>query len=72
MTPTIDRTDPHRMRRVIGKAEEVFGDRDKADRWLRRPTTALDGAAPLDLLETKSDARRVKTVLGRIAHGIAA
>lgn len=61
-----------RVLRVVAEAEETFGSRDKAHLWLRRPTSALAGQAPLDLLDTDIGARRVETLLGRIAHGIAA
>jgi putative toxin-antitoxin system antitoxin component (TIGR02293 family) len=61
-----------RVLRVVSEAEETFGSHDKAHRWLRRPTTPLGGRAPLDLLDTDVGARRVETLLGRIAHGIAA
>ena len=61
-----------RVARVIAAAEEVFGGKDKAGLWLRRPTTALDGEPPLDLLDTEEGAREVETLLTRIAHGIAA
>ena len=61
-----------RVARVIAEAEETFGSRDKAAAWLRRPTTTLAGECPLDLLDTDEGAREVETLLGRIAHGIAA
>jgi putative toxin-antitoxin system antitoxin component (TIGR02293 family) len=61
-----------RVARVIAAAEETFGSREKAAMWLRRPTTALAGESPLDLLDTDEGAREVETLLGRIAHGIAA
>jgi putative toxin-antitoxin system antitoxin component (TIGR02293 family) len=61
-----------RILRVILDAEETFANADKAHRWLRRPTAVLAGNAPLDLLDTDAGARRVETLLGRIAHGIAA
>jgi putative toxin-antitoxin system antitoxin component (TIGR02293 family) len=61
-----------RVARVLAATEETFGNRDKADRWLRRPTTALAGERPLDLLDTDEGARVVETLLGHIAHGIAA
>lgn len=61
-----------RVARVLAAAEETFGSKDKAGAWLRRPTTALAGERPLDLLDTDEGARTVETVLGRIAHGIAA
>ena len=61
-----------RVARVLAAAEETFGSRDKAGAWLRRPTTALAGERPLELLDTDEGARAVETLLGRIAHGIAA
>jgi putative toxin-antitoxin system antitoxin component (TIGR02293 family) len=61
-----------RVARVIAAAEETFGSREKAGTWLRRPTTALAGESPLDLLDTDEGAREVETLLGRVAHGIAA
>jgi putative toxin-antitoxin system antitoxin component (TIGR02293 family) len=61
-----------RVARVIAAAEETFGGREKAAMWLRRPTTALAGERPLEWLDTDEGARAVETLLGRIAHGIAA
>ena len=61
-----------RVARVIAAAEETFGSREKAGTWLRRPTTALAAESPLDLLDTDEGAREVETLLGRVAHGIAA
>ncbi len=61
-----------RVARVIATADETFGNRDKSGEWLRRPTAALAGERPLDLLDTDEGAREVETLLGRIGHGIAA
>ncbi len=61
-----------RVARVLAAAEETLGHRDKAAAWLRRPTQALAGECPLDLLDTDEGAREVETLLGRIGHGIAA
>ncbi len=61
-----------RVARVLAAAEETFGSREKAGRWLRRPTAALADERPLELLDTDEGARAVETLLGRIAHGIAA
>ena len=61
-----------RVARLIAAAEETFGSQQKANTWLRRPTTALGGEPPLDLLDTDEGARQVETLLGRIGHGIAA
>ena len=61
-----------RILRVIIAAEDGFADAARAARWLRRPTRALEGHAPLDLLDTDIGARRVETLIGQISHGIAA
>jgi putative toxin-antitoxin system antitoxin component (TIGR02293 family) len=61
-----------RVARVLAVAEETFGSREKAAVWLRRPTTVLGGEYPLQVLDTDEGAREVETLLGRIAHGVAA
>jgi len=61
-----------RAAHVIAAAEETFGSQEKAGRWLRRPTTALEGEKPIALLDTAEGAAQVGALLGRIAHGIAA
>ena len=59
-----------RVVRVIARAEEALGDRDKANRWLRKANRALEGNRPLDLLDSGAGARAVERVLGRIEHGV--
>lgn len=61
-----------RVARIIVMARETFGEDEKAKTWLRRPTTALGGEAPLQILDTDQGTREVETLLGRISHGIAA
>lgn len=61
-----------RVARVIAKAERTFGSSEKAHRWLRRPTTPLNGEKPLMLLDTEAGARKVEELLLHIDHGIAA
>lgn len=59
-----------RIVRVVVRAEEALGDRDKAHRWLRKDNRALEGRRPLDLLASDVGARAVEQVLGRIEHGV--
>jgi putative toxin-antitoxin system antitoxin component (TIGR02293 family) len=59
-----------RIVRVVVRAEEALGDRDKAHRWLRKENRALDGRRPLDLLASDVGTRAVEQVLGRIEHGV--
>lgn len=61
-----------RLLRIQSVAEQVFGDRDKANRWLRRPLTELAGETPLTLSQTETGARVIETILGKIAWGAAA
>jgi putative toxin-antitoxin system antitoxin component (TIGR02293 family) len=61
-----------RVASVTALAEETFANKDKAQRWLRRPTALLGGKRPLDLLDSEPGARVVEQLLYRIGHGIAA
>ena len=54
-------------------ARQTFGTDEKADRWLRRPTTALAGRTPLDVTRSgTSGERQVIDLLKRIDHGLSA
>jgi putative toxin-antitoxin system antitoxin component (TIGR02293 family) len=59
-----------RLLRAIAKAEDAFGNKEKARRWLRKSNRALGGESPFEMLRTASGARLVEQVLGRIAHGV--
>ena len=50
-------------------AERVFGDREKAARWLSKPNEDLASAKPLDLLRSALGARDVEEELIRIEEG---
>jgi putative toxin-antitoxin system antitoxin component (TIGR02293 family) len=50
-------------------AEQIFGDKAKAHRWLGKPKRALGGATPLAYLASKAGARRVEDMLYRIDSG---
>jgi putative toxin-antitoxin system antitoxin component (TIGR02293 family) len=72
-TLTADQSDRLiRVARILAFAEEIFGDADKAHRWMRRETAPLADQVPLELLDTEEGAREVESLLGRIGHGIAA
>ena len=60
-----------RLARVRALAEETFGDRDKADRWLHRELPVLDGRRPIDLIRTQAGTRMVEDLLASIAWGAA-
>lgn len=57
-----------RIARIGAQAERVFGDAEKARRWLNRPHPLL-GATPLSLLETDLGATAVDHELTRIEYG---
>src|SRR5262245_3050569 len=59
-----------RLARIVAFAEEVLGTREKAGRWLQKPSRTLGGVVPLDLLGSDLGTREVETELGRIEHGI--
>lgn len=59
-----------RLARVEALAEQTFGDKAKADRWLRKPKRALGGATPLTYLVDEAGARRIEEMLYRIDSGI--
>jgi putative toxin-antitoxin system antitoxin component (TIGR02293 family) len=59
-----------RVASLTALAEETFANREKAKAWLRRPTSALGGKRPIDLLNSEPGARVVEQLLYRIGHGI--
>ena len=58
-----------RLVRVAAQAARVFDDPELRSAWLRSNNPALGGARPIDLAVTDIGARRVETVLTRIAWG---
>ena len=70
---TLDESDRVvRLTRIQALAEDVFGDVDKANRWLRKDLGILDGKSPLDVARTESGARVVEQILAKIDWGAAA
>ncbi len=70
---TVDESDRAvRLLRVQSLAEDTFGDKEKANRWLRRPLVELQDEAPLVVAQTEAGARVIETILGKIAWGAAA
>src|SRR6185436_776131 len=58
-----------RLSRVAEQAERVFGEPEKAQRWLRKPKRELKGETPLAYLASEAGARVVEEMLFRIEHG---
>ena len=61
-----------RLARIQASAEDVFGDMQKANRWLRESLGVLDGKSPLEITQTESGARLVEQLLAKIDWGAAA
>jgi putative toxin-antitoxin system antitoxin component (TIGR02293 family) len=59
-----------RVVRIMELAEQVFGDREKAQRWLRKPNRGMGNIVPVDLLQSESGAVLVEQALHQIDHGI--
>jgi putative toxin-antitoxin system antitoxin component (TIGR02293 family) len=62
--------DAERVLAIFEHADEVFGNRRKAQRWLHEPCRAIDNIIPLDLLESDAGSEIVREELVRIEHGI--
>ena len=58
-----------RVAEIVREAEEAFGGRPAALRWLKSVNLALGGATPLSLLDTAVGAAQVRRVLSAISHG---
>lgn len=59
-----------RLERISDMADRVFGDAEKAQRWLRKENRALERARPIDLLQTETGAHLVEQELHRIDYGL--
>jgi putative toxin-antitoxin system antitoxin component (TIGR02293 family) len=58
-----------RMARIQKQARKVFSTDEAASGWLSSPAPALEGAKPIDLLDTDLGAREVESILSGIAYG---
>lgn len=61
-----------RVARIAALGEEVFGDRERAWRWLRAAKRQFQGRSRLQLVATEAGARLVEELLYRIDDGMAA
>ncbi len=60
----------YRVARISAETDRVFANPAKADKWLRRPTPALNGKSPFALLSSEAGARVVEELLGQVDHGM--
>src|SRR5215469_16972407 len=59
-----------RFIRALSLSETVYGGRERALAWLRKPHPRLDGRTPLSLLKTDTGARIVEELLIQIDEGM--
>ncbi len=59
-----------RVVRMLSLAESVYGNRERALTWLRKPHARLDGQTPLSLLKTDTGSRIVEELLIQIDEGM--
>jgi len=59
-----------RLARLQIRAVEVFGNAEKARRWLFSPNRALGGKTPFEFAATEPGARESERLLGRIENGV--
>jgi putative toxin-antitoxin system antitoxin component (TIGR02293 family) len=58
-----------RLERISAMADRVFGNHEKAQRWLRKRSRVLN-ETPIDLLQSETGASLVEEELHRIDYGI--
>ena len=68
---TVEETDRAlRLERIAALADRVFGNPEKAHRWMRKPKRLLSGKTPVDFLASEAGARQVEEMLYQIEHGM--
>lgn len=69
---TVDESDRlFRTAHITAIAQMIFGDRDKARRWLVKAKQRFNGQAPMNMLVTIQGTRQVEEMLLQIAEGYA-
>jgi putative toxin-antitoxin system antitoxin component (TIGR02293 family) len=67
---TVDESDRLlRLTRIQALAEDVFGEAEKANTWLREGLGILDGKSPLEIAQAEPGARVVGQILAKIDWG---
>jgi putative toxin-antitoxin system antitoxin component (TIGR02293 family) len=68
---TLDESDRVlRVVRILSSAEFVYGNRERALAWLRKPQLRLEGRTPLSLVKTDTGSRIVEELLIQIDEGM--
>src|SRR5258705_4404708 len=55
---------------IVGYGQSVFEDKDRFNKWLKKPNKALGEKTPVELMETIHDIQEVKKEIGRIEYGV--
>jgi len=58
-----------RLVRLFDQAVRVFGNREKALRWLGKPKERFAGRTPLEMIRTEWGGRMLEELLGQIDEG---
>jgi putative toxin-antitoxin system antitoxin component (TIGR02293 family) len=61
-----------RVARITAAAEQVFGEPERAWRWLRKPKRRFDSKSPIEMLASEAGARLVEELIIQIDNGMAA
>ena len=59
-----------RVVRILSSAESVYGNRERALAWLRKPHARLEGRSPLSLVRTDTGSRIVEELVIQIDEGM--
>ena len=59
-----------RLVRIYDHTVKVFGEPERARRWLEKPKHRFHERSPLEMLRTEFGARLVEEMLGQIDHGM--
>ena len=59
-----------KLAEVLAKATAIFGSKEEAEQWLKRPATGLDQRRPIDLLATPAGVELVEDFLVRLEYGV--
>lgn len=59
-----------RLALIRARAKAVFGDPEKAWKWLNRPNRVLAQQTPLEMIRTDAGFESVFVLLGQIEHGV--
>jgi len=59
-----------RLMRVLSQTEALYGSRERALTWLRRPNPRLGNRSPFELVKTDAGSRIVEELLVQIDEGM--